>query len=157
MSIMFSSFKTFSTKTFFTFIRRSVARIVYTSLVSTIIEFLIDYFYPEETHLRSLLINTKNSLIKLKANLLIFLEKTKNNYIAFICISYFITIFSWYYVSCFNNVYPHTKYEWIKSSVIICFIMQIKIIIKCSLYALLRILSIKWKTERFFKMSKNFR
>ena len=143
-------------ETFFTFIRRSVARIVYTSLVSTIVEFLIDYFYPEETHLRSLLINTKNSLIKLKANLLIFLEKTKNNYIAFICISYFITIFSWYYVSCFNNVYPHTKYEWIKSSVIICFIMQIKIIIKCSLYALLRILSIKWKTERFFKMSKNF-
>ena len=96
--------------TFFKFLRRSISRIVYTSIVSTIIEFLIDCFFPEETDLRSLLINTKNNLDKLKLNLDIFLVHTKNNYITFICISYFITLFSWYYVTCFNNVYSNTKY-----------------------------------------------
>ena len=117
-------------ETIFSFIKRSSERIVYTSLVGVAIEFLIDCFFPEEASLRSILENTKNNIAAMNVDLGKFYKTTRNNYIIFISISYIITLFSLYYVICFNNVYPNTKFEWIKSSVVICIIMQLYDIIK---------------------------
>ena len=139
---------------FFSFISRSVGRIVYTTLASTVITFFIDCFFPDETSLRSLLINSKDNIKKLTNDLDVFYTKTKVNYLVFIFTGYIITLFSWYYISCFNNVYQNTKYEWIKSSVFITILMQILRVMKCYFYALLRYLGIGCKIERFFKLSK---
>ena len=76
-----------------------------------------------------------------------------NNYKIFIIISYILTIFSWYYISCFNNVYPYLKIEWIKSSIFILIVMQIITILWCFIFALLRIISIKCKSERIYRIS----
>ena len=143
-------------ETFFNFIKRSTQRIVYTTIVSTFIEFLIDWFFPEQSQLRSIVVNSKDNTKELNTCLEEFYKKTRNNYIIFISISYVITLFSWYYIMCFNNVYPNTKYEWIKSSVVICIIMQLYDIIKCCLYSMLRLSGLNWKIERFFKLSQNF-
>ena len=59
-------------------------------------------------------------------------------------------------MTCFNNVYHNTKYEWIKSSITIFIISQIVSILFCLIYSVLRLFSRKWKTERLFKISQNF-
>ena len=57
-------------------------------------------------------------------------------------------------MSCFNNVYPGVKIEWIKSSFTIIIIMNIISIILVFLEALLRILSFKFKSEKLFKLKQ---
>ena len=70
-----------------------------------------------------------------------------------IIINYIISIFSWYYLSCFNNVYPHIKTEWIISSIFIILIVQILSIIVSFLVTSMRFISIKIESEKLFKLS----
>ena len=64
--------------------------------------------------------------------------------------------FSFYYVLCFNYVYPKTQMEWIKSSILIFIIMQILSVIKCILETIFRFLSFKYESEKLYKISKFF-
>ena len=75
--------------------------------------------------------------------------KRKYTVFSFICL--FIAVISWYYVSCFNNVYPGVKIEWIKSSVTIIIIMQILSILVAFLEAILRAISFEYKSEKVYK------
>ena len=67
-------------------------------------------------------------------------------------INYFIMVFSWYYISCFNNVYPNIKIEWIKSSIFIYLLNEILSFVYILGYTLLRYISIKYKSEKCFKL-----
>ena len=78
--------------------------------------------------------------------------KTRYNAFSFLCL--FITIISWYYVSCFNNTYPGVKNEWIKSSFTIMIIMQILSILIALLQAILRDISFSCKSEKVYKMNQ---
>ena len=78
----------------------------------------------------------------------------KKRYKIFIFICFFISIISWYYVSCFNNVYSGVKIEWIKSSIAIIIIMQILSIILVLLEALLWHASFELKSEQIFKLRR---
>ena len=73
--------------------------------------------------------------------------------IFFIIFSFIISIFILYYVLCFNNVYPSIKIEWIESSTIIIFSMQILYIFQGFLETSIRFLSFKCKSERIYKFS----
>ena len=84
------------------------------------------------------------------------IQKIKNRDMVFIGICLFIAIISWYYVSCFNNVYPYTKIEWIKSSIVIIIGNQLLPIPMGLLETSLRFLSFKYKSEKVFKLSKLF-
>jgi hypothetical protein len=73
-----------------------------------------------------------------------------------IVINYIIVIFTWYYISCLNNVYPHMKYEWLVSSALIIIIWQILPLIFTFLETCVRFLSIKIESENIFKLSLLF-
>ena len=92
----------------------------------------------------------------MKTRVFITMKNIINNYWLFIIISYIMTIISWYYITCFNNVYPNLKLEWIKSSLFILIIMQIVSILVCAIFAFLRFLSIKCKSERIYRISNYF-
>jgi len=92
----------------------------------------------------------------MKNKVLVSMKNIINNYWIFIIISYILTIFCWYYISCFNNVYPYLKIEWIKSSIFIIIIMQFLSIFACFLFTLLRVISIKCKSEKIYRMSNYF-
>ena len=62
-------------------------------------------------------------------------------------------ICTWYYVSCFNNIYPHMRGEWIKISVIIFFLMQFLSFLIFLVNILIRFLSFKGKSEKIYKIS----
>jgi hypothetical protein len=143
-------------ETFFTFVPRSLNRIIYTSLVSEVLDFIISLLFPANNKIKKIMKRKKNNIKEMKVKIIISIQNIMNNYTMFIIISYVLTIVSWYYNSCFNNAYPYLKIEWIKSSIFIFMVIQLIIIIGCFIFGFLRYLSIKCKNERIFRISKYF-
>ena len=137
---------------FFSFIPRSMDRFLYATIVGVILNYIIDCFF-EEKKLKNTLKREKDSEIILKYEVSQIIKTIKKRYLYFIIISFIITILTWYYIFCFNNIYPHMKYDWIKSSIVIIIIMQILSILLCLFESILRFLSFGCKSEKIFKIS----
>ena len=82
------------------------------------------------------------------------IKNIKNRYNSFIIICFIVALFVWYYAFCFNNIYPSMKKEWIITSVIIIFAMQVLYFVKLLLETIIRFVGIKCKNERLFKLSQ---
>ena len=143
-------------ETFFSFVPRSLNRIIYTFVVNWVLDFIISLLFPSENKIKKIIIRKRNNITEMKNKILISIKNIINNYWIFIIISYLLTVFSWYYMSCFNNVYPYLKIEWIKSSIFIFIVTQLIIISICFLFSLLRFISIKCKSERLYRISNYF-
>jgi hypothetical protein len=138
---------------FLSFIPRSLNRIFYTSVVSTVLDFMISFLVPTEHKIKNILIRKKNNIKEMKIKIIESMKKIINNYWLLIILSYIITIISWFYISCFNNVYPYIKNEWIKSSIVIIVVIQIISFAGCFLFTILRFVSVKLKSEKIFRLS----
>ena len=86
----------------------------------------------------------------------LLIKSIKRNYIIFIIKCFIIAIFSWYYLSCFNNIYPGCKNEWVKSSFAIMIIFQILSCLSVLFASLIRLISFKLKSERIYKLRNYF-
>ena len=141
---------------FFTFIPRSINRFFYTTLVGVIIGYIIDLFFVEDYKIKSIFKREKDNTVILKYEITQLLKSVQNNNKYFIILSFIIIIFTWYYAFCFCNIYPHMRFEWIKSSLIIIILMQIVSIFSCLLETIFRFISIKCKNEKIYKLSLLF-
>ena len=140
-------------ETFFSFFPRSIDRFLYTTLVGVILNYIIDFFFIEEKKIKGIFKREKDSEIILKYEISELIKETKQRYLYFNIFSFIILFITLYYIFCFNNVYPHMKNEWIKSSIIIIIIMQILSIFICFLESVIRFISFKCKSERIYKIS----
>ena len=139
---------------FFYFLNNSFSRLFSVSIITGVIRFLIEFYFVDEKKLKKIfsLNKKKNNNIKYKiVNLMKVIDK---KYKAFIILSYLITITSWYYLFCFNNVYPHTSMNWIKSSIFIIFICYLISFVYIFLESFLRKISFQLESDDIFKMSK---
>ena len=84
------------------------------------------------------------------------IREIKKRYVSFIIMTFIILVISLYYILCFNYVYPKTQIEWIKSSTLIIFIIQLLSLLKCLYETIFRLLSFKCESEKLFKISKIF-
>ena len=141
---------------FFTFIPRSVERIFYTTLVRVIIGYVIIFIFVEEKKIKGIFKREKDSIIILKYQVTQVLKSIFSRFNIFIIISFIIVIFTIYYSICFNYIYPHMIEEWIKSSFVIIFVMQIISVLTCLLETIIRYISFKCKSEKLFKISLLF-
>ena len=139
---------------FFSFLPRSIDRLIYTTLVSIIIGIITDFFFVDENKIKGIFRRDKNNINILKQNMAELMQSMKKRYISFIIIVSIILIISFIYLLCFNYVYPYSQTEWIKSSIAIMIIMQILSILKCFLETSLRYLSYKLNSEKLYKISK---
>lgn len=137
---------------FFTFFPRSLPRFVYCTIVSIVISYITDLFFIEEKKIAGIYKREKDNKVVLKYKINELVKDIGNRYLAFIIIVYIILLISFYYLLCFNYVYPKTQVEWVKSSIVIFIIMQILSILSCLLEAGLRILSFKCKSEKMYKI-----
>ncbi len=139
---------------FYTFLKRegTQIRFVKCTLVGTLISIIISLFISEPSKIKRIFKRERNNAMTLKYEMSLLIKKVINTYKVFIFLCFLILIFSWYYVSCFNNVYYYSKYEWIYSSIAITFIMQILPIIFCFIEAIIRAISFKCKSERVYKL-----
>ena len=141
---------------FFTFIPRSIGRFFYTTSVGVIVSYIIDYFFVEEKKIKGIFKREKDNIIVLKYEITQIIKEIQKRNNSFIILSFCIIILTIYYIFCFNNIYPHMKNEWIKSSVIIIIFMQILSLIACLLEAIIRFISFKCKSEKLYKFSLLF-
>ena len=139
---------------FFSFLPRSIGRFFYTTMVSVIVGIIIDCIFIEEKKIKRILIREKEDVFQLKYEIAITSKSIKTRYNIFIILCFIISMASWYYVSCFNNVYKGEKIEWIKSSITIIIIMQILSMLVVLLEAILRQLSFECKSEKIYKFKK---
>ena len=138
---------------FFAFIPRSLNRFFYTTLVGVIIGYVIDFFFIEEKKIKGIFKREKDSKIILRYEISQVIKDVQKRNKWFIILSFFIIFLTLYYIFCFNNIYPHMRNEWIKSSIIIIFFRQLLSIFVCLLESIIRYISFKCKSEKIFKIS----
>ena len=139
---------------FFSFIPRSITRLIYTTLVSIIIDIIVNFFFVEEKKIKGIFRREKDNIQSLRKNMAEFMKDLKTRYLGFIIFVPIVLIISFFYLLCFNYVYPYSQIEWIKSSIAIIIIMQILSTLKCILETSLRFLSYKFRSEKLYKISK---
>ena len=128
----------------------------YSFVVGVIINYIIEFFFIQEKKLRNILKNEKDNIMILKYEMIQIIKDLEKRYKSFIIISFIILVFTWYYISCFNNIYPHMKKEWIIFSVFIIISVQILSLITRFMETLIRFLGHKLKSEKLFKLSLIF-
>ena len=145
-------------ETIFSFVPRSIDRFFYCAFAGNVIDYVIEFFLVEEITIKKILLKERNdnSTINLRSEMMKMTKKIIKMINILIVINFIIVIFTWYYISCLNNVYPHMKYEWLISSIIIIAICQILPFIFGFLETCVRFLSIKMKSEKVFKLSLLF-
>ena len=138
---------------FIGFIKRSVNRFIYTIFAVSIFNYISKFFFIKEKKFIKLLLRYKSSHKQLYQELYLFTIKLKNKYKGLIIICMIINIFSWYYISCFNNVYRYTKGEWLLSSFCFIFINMILHFLTIFFGTILRYISFKFDSEKLYKIS----
>ena len=139
---------------FFSFFPRSISRFIYTTLVGVIVGIIIGFLFVEEKRVKRIFIRDKEDSLELRYEISVICKTLKERYSVFISICIFISIISWYYICCFNSVYPNVKIEWIKRSIVIMIIMQILSIFFILLDSILRWLSFKFQSEKLYKLKQ---
>ena len=139
---------------FFSFIPRSISRFIKTTIVGEVIEYIADFFLLEESKIKSLFKREKENKIALKENVIIFIKELKKRYTSLIILVFIIIIISFFYLLCFNYVYPYTQLEWIKTSVMVIIIRQLLSCLFIFLETVLRFISFKTNSEKLYKFSK---
>ena len=137
---------------FFSFFPRSITRFIYTTIVSGIISIILDFIAVDEQKVKRLFLREKKNTLQIRYEISQITADIKKNYLILIIICGVIDLISFYYVNCFNNVYPNLRDEWIKSSICIIIIMQILSMLTGLLEALIRLIAFKCKSERVYKI-----
>ena len=137
----------------FSFISRSIDRFIYSTIVANIIAFIISIFFEDEKKIKKILLKKEPDLLTLRYDINQIIKSTIKKINLLIIINYIIIIFSWYYLSCFNNAYPKINEEWIFSSLFIIAVNQIMPIILAFIETSIRYMSIKFESEKLFKLS----
>ena len=138
-------------ETFFSYFPRSIGRFFYATLVGVIVGFIMDFIFIEEKKVKRIFLREKENTRQLRYEISLIAKQINKRYISFIVICFFISIVSWYYISCFNNVYPGVRNEWIKSSITIMLIMQILSFFFGLFEAIIRSLSFRCKSGKIYK------
>ena len=139
--------------TFYDKFQRFIENFFYAALVGIIISYVIEFFFIEEKKIKRIFKREKENLIILKYEITQVAKSIQKRYFYFIITSFVITIFTWFHISCFNNVYPHMKLEWIIFSLIIIVGVQILSFLSCLLESILRFLSFACKSEKIYRLS----
>ena len=138
---------------FISFLPRSINRCIYTIFASVIISYIVGCFFVEERRLKSIFKYEKNNTYSIKYEVSLVMKEIKWRYNIFILLMAIISAFSWYYISCFNNIYPHMKNEWIKSSIFFILLIHIIQVLVILIETLLRFISFEIKSEKMYKAS----
>ena len=147
-------FRSTEEENFFSFLPRSINRFIYSIIASLLVSYMIGCIFIEERRLKSIFRYEHNNVYAIKYEINSVMKEMKWRYNIFIIITAVISLFSWYYISCFNNIYPHMKVEWIKSSVFIILLVHIIYIIVTLVETLLRFISFEIKSEKLYKASQ---
>ena len=82
------------------------------------------------------------------------MKKIEKYNMIFIIFSYCLLLFSWAYISCFNDVYIYTRKDWIKTTIIFFVFIQVFLLFLYLIETIIRFISIHCQSEKLFKLSQ---
>ena len=141
---------------FFSFFPRSLSRFFYTTFVGVIIGFIVDFIAVDEKKVKRLFLREKRNTLQIRYEISQITTDIKRNYLILMIICLIIDLISFYYVNCFNNVYPNLQKEWIKSSICVIIIIQLLSMLIALFEAIIRLIAFKCKSERVYKIKDIF-
>ena len=136
------------------FVLRIIEHLIYVSVITKILNEIIDCFFIEEKKIKGIFIRGKKNYKKIKGDILLLIKRIEKYNLIFIIISYVILIFSWAYISCFNDVYIYTRKDWIMTSIIFFIIIQVFLLVLNLFETIIRFISIRCESEKLFKLSQ---
>ena len=138
---------------FTSFIPRSINRFIYTIFASIVVSYFIGCIFVEENKIKGIFKRESKNINNLKYQIILVMKEINIRYNIFIIIVVAFSCFSWFYISCFNNIYPHMKIEWIKSSIFIIILIHFLSIFVILVETLLRFISFEIQSERLYRAS----
>ena len=141
---------------FYSFFMRRFDECIYTSAVSGVIAYFVSYVFIDDKKIKKIFIRNREGDIKLKADLALVVKDIGMKFNIIIIFSLGLTIACFIYISCFNNVYPYIKMEWIKSSIAIILLNQLLNFLSTLIECILRYSSLKCNSEKIFRLSQVF-
>ena len=139
--------------TIFTMAERFLENLIYAALAGIITNYIIEFFFIEETKVKKIFKLNKDNILEFKIQINKIFKSIKRRYVFFIIISYLISLITLVHISCFNIVYNHTMVEWLIFSLIIILSMQIATFLICLIQTALRCIGLKCKSEKLYKLS----
>ena len=134
-------------------LERFLENLLYATLVGVIVGYIIELFFVEEQKIKNILKIENENILVMQYETIKIMKSIKTRYILFIIISLLISVFTIIHISCFNIVYHHTTMEWLIFSFIIIVLIQLFSVLVCFLQSLLRFISLKYKSEKIYKLS----
>ena len=138
---------------FTSFIPRSINRFIYTIFASIVVSYFIGCIFVEENKIKGIYKRESKNINNLKYQINLVMKEINIRYNIFIIIVFAASFFSWFYISCFNNIYPHMKIEWIKSSIFIIILIHFLSMFVILIETLLRFISFEINSERMYRAS----
>ena len=130
-----------------------IPQIIYSSIISGIINTLMKYLSLSQDNIMDLKNATGNKLSKKHKKLLLGL---KIKFTLFFIITAILLIFFWYYMSCFCGIYINTQIHLLKDSSISFALSLLDTFWQCLLIGIMRIYSLKNKNKYLYKFSLFF-
>ncbi len=141
---------------FYSFLSRRFDEFIYTSAMSGVIAYFVSYVFIDDKKIKKIFIRNPDGNIKMKYELAVVVKNIGIKFNIIIIFSLCLTIICFIYISCFNNVYPYIKMEWIKSSITILLLNQIFNFLTTLIECILRYSSLKCNSEKIFRLSQVF-
>ena len=140
-------------ETFISFIPRSINRFIYTVFSSIVVSYFINCIFVEESKIKGVLKRERQDPNNLKYQINLTIKEVKIRFFLFIIIAFGFSFYSWFYISCFNHIYPHMRVEWVKSSVFIIILIHLLSIFIILISTLLRFISFEIKNGKMYRSS----
>ncbi len=138
---------------FFEFLKMELNIIVYSTAVGMVVLYIIKFIFSARRRLDTLVKREKDSEI-FRNEAIKCMNRMKKEFIFFIILTFLFELFFWYYLICFCNVYKNTQIDWLKSSLITIFVIEILPFFLVLLIAILRFVGMKFKLESLYKTSQ---
>ena len=136
------------------FVSRIIEHLIYVIVITKIINEIIDCFFIEEKKIKGIFIRGKRNYKKIKGDIILLIKRIEKYNLIFIIISYVILLFSWAYISCFNDVYSYTRNDWIMTTIIFFIAIQVFLLVLNLIETIIRFISIRCDSEKLFKLSQ---
>jgi hypothetical protein len=141
---------------FYSFVTRRFDEFIYTSIICGFISYFVSYIFIDNNKIKKIFRRNKEGDIKLKYELSVTVKNIQTKFNVLIITSLCLTIICFFYISCFNNVYPYIKKEWLKSSIFILVLDQMINFLFTLMECILRYSAIKCNSEKIFRLSQVF-
>ena len=96
----------YSNPSFTDYIKRFTDRIAYIAIIGIIIDYIISLFFYEEKYIKRVFKRERDDINALEYEMMQIMKYIKIRYYLFFIICFIFGILIWYYIFCFNNIYP---------------------------------------------------